>query len=77
MYQRGKYSLLLGKVVVGVRNEEEVITHEFIINIVSQQATRFTVDVYMKEEKMAVSFCHHSKLDIYMDTVQMVSSNYL
>jgi hypothetical protein len=52
------------EIVVGVRG--------LAINFIAQWAIRFTVDVNIKEGKMAVPFGLHRELNALMDTVQAI-----
>jgi hypothetical protein len=69
LHRCGKYSLFVGRVVVGVGIEKDVSVSGFTVDSVSQLAIRFVVDVNIKDRKMA---CLHSELDVLMDTVQVI-----
>jgi hypothetical protein len=64
--------MLIGRMVVRVGVEAEVSVRGFVVNLMTQSAIRFTVNVNIKEGKMAVPLRLHGELNALMDTIQAV-----
>jgi hypothetical protein len=61
MHQRGRYSMLVGRVVVGTSVKGEVGVGRFTVHSMAQRTIRSPVDIYVKEGEVAFKFGLHGE----------------
>jgi hypothetical protein len=67
-----KYGMLVGLVVMRARVLVDIGMGTFTAHFMAQKSIMSPVYVYVKEGKVAVSFCLHGQQNILVDTVQVV-----
>jgi hypothetical protein len=72
MHQCGKYSLLIGRVVVGPGVKVEVGMGSFTVHSMAQRTVGSFVNVYVKEWEVAFTFGLHGELNALVYAVQVV-----
>jgi hypothetical protein len=72
VHRCGKYSVLVGWVVVASSVKVEVGMGRFTVHSMAQGTVGSPVNIYVNEWEAALSFGHHGELTALVDTVQVV-----
>jgi hypothetical protein len=72
VHQCGKYSLFVGRVVVGPGVKVETGMGRFTVHSMAQRTVESPININVKKGKVALSFVVHGELNALVDTVQVV-----